>query len=102
MSLVARFVGQNCGNFLLKELKFRRHVCSLEDFSSWVWIAFPSEKAIQMSSCTYLITVFQAVTALIIVLIIASSSCPSIADCTGIILLYGGREQEDLIFFIQS
>lgn len=41
--------------------------------------AFLSEKAIQMSSCTYLMRVFQAVTALIIVLIIASSSCPSIS-----------------------
>lgn len=56
MGPVARFVGQGCGNFLLRELKFRRHVCSLENFSSWVWIAFLSEKAIQTSSGTYLIS----------------------------------------------
>lgn len=80
MGHVVRFVGQDYGNFLLTEkLKFRRHVCSMEDFSSWVWIAFLSEKAIQMSSCTYLIRVFQAVTVQIIVLIITSSSRPSIS-----------------------
>lgn len=80
MGPMACFVGQDCGNFLLTEkLKFRRHVSPTEDFSLWVWIAFLSGKAIQMSSCTYLITVFQAVTALIIVLIITSSSRPSIS-----------------------
>lgn len=56
MGPVARFVGQGCRNFLLRELKFRRHVCSLENFSSWVWTAFLSEKAIQTSSGTYLIS----------------------------------------------
>lgn len=80
MGSLAWFVGQDCGNFLLIErLKFRRHVSLMEDFSSWAWIAFPLRKAIQMSSCTYLITVFQAVTALIIVLIITSSSHPAIS-----------------------
>jgi len=74
---VAWFVGQDCGNFLLTgKLKFRRHFSPTEGFLAWVWIAFLSE---QMSSCTYLITVFHAVTALIIVLILTSSRRPSIS-----------------------
>lgn len=39
---------------------------------------FTLRKDIQMSSCTYLIAIFQAVTALITVSIVTSSNCLSI------------------------